>query len=193
MAGLLALCLMLAIPAMAEEAGLPVAHKADSQEICFVPDGDYAGFIEKNSDYRSVPGNFVTQEGTVLGRHKGIIHYTVGPRRGLDLPMGHRVFVTGIRPETNEVVIGEDKDVYTDHLVCGNLNWMAIEDLPVGEEVRAKVKIRYGHRGAMARVRRISPEQAECRFDEPVRAVTPGQAAVFYEGEYLLGGGTILR
>ena len=181
------------IRAMAEEAGLPVAHKADSQEICFVPDGDYAGFIEKNSDYRSVPGNFVTQEGTVLGRHKGIIHYTVGQRRGLDLPMGHRVFVTGIRPETNEVVIGEDKDVYTDHLVCGNLNWMAIEDLPVGEEVRAKVKIRYGHRGAMARVRRISPEQAECRFDEPVRAVTPGQAAVFYEGEYLLGGGTILR
>ena len=180
------------IRAMAEKAGLPTAHKADSQDVCFVPDGDYAGFITSNSDYRPVPGNFVDPAGNVLGTHRGIIHYTVGQRRGLDLPMGHRVFVTQIRPESNEVVVGEGSDVFSDRLLCTKLNWMAWEDLPIGESRKAMVKIRYAHRGAPATVRRTGPDEAEVIFDAPVRAITPGQAAVFYDGEYIAGGGSIL-
>ena len=179
------------IRAMAERAGLPVAHKPDSQEICFVPDDDYAGFITANSSWVDTPGNFVDRSGKVLGQHKGIIHYTVGQRRGLDLPMGRRVFVTEIRPDTNEVVIGEGSDVLSDRLVCTKLNWMGREELPVGETMRADVKIRYGHRGAPATVRRTGPDTAEVLFDEPVRAITPGQAAVFYDGDIITGGGTI--
>lgn len=177
---------------IADEAGIPVANKPDSQEICFVSDGDYASYIEENSDYRAVPGNFVDKDGNVLGRHRGIIHYTVGQRRGLDLPMGRRVFVTEVRPETNEVVVGEGQDVFAGRLVCDRLNWMGVPEPAIGEEMRALVKIRYAHRGSMATVRRIDDTRAECIFDEPVRAITPGQAAVFYQDDWIAGGGTIL-
>ncbi len=115
---------------MAQDAGLPVAHKKDSQEICFIPDHDYAAFIERERGGQVPgPGNFVSESGEVLGRHKGITHYTVGQRKGLNLSMGRPVFVTAIRPETNEVVIGEGQDVFTDHLTCSGLNFMAIPDL----------------------------------------------------------------
>lgn len=175
---------------MAEELGLSVARKADSQEICFIPDHDYAGFIRREAGYVPEPGNFVDLDGNVIGRHKGIIHYTVGQRKGLNLSMGRPVFVVEIRPETNEVVIGNGNDVFTDILICDKLNWMAIDGLH-GEERQMKVKIRYSHKGAPAVVREIGRNQVECRFLEPVRAVTPGQAAVFYDGGYVMGGGTI--
>ncbi|HJC88715.1 MAG TPA: tRNA 2-thiouridine(34) synthase MnmA, partial [Candidatus Eisenbergiella intestinigallinarum] len=127
---------------MAQDAGLPVAHKKDSQEICFIPDHDYAAFIERERGGQVPgPGNFVSGSGEVLGRHKGITHYTVGQRKGLNLSMGRPVFVTAIRPETNEVVIGEGRDVFTDHLTCSGLNFMAIPDLT--EPRRALAKIRY--------------------------------------------------
>ncbi|MCD7736523.1 MAG: tRNA 2-thiouridine(34) synthase MnmA [Lachnospiraceae bacterium] len=175
---------------IAEQIGLPVAHKPDSQEICFVPDRDYAGFIEKNSG-RTIPtGNFVTADGQVLGTHKGITHYTIGQRKGLNLSMGHPVFVTEIRPETNEVVIGEAQEVFTDRLTCNHLNFMSVRDIP--DEMRVTAKIRYNHAGAPAIVRRVSEDVAEVVFDAPVRAVTPGQAVVFYDGDYVAGGGTIL-
>lgn len=172
--------------------GLPVAHKKDSQEICFIPDNDYASFIEKEAGGR-VPGcgNFVTKDGIVLGQHKGITHYTIGQRKGLNLAMGHPVFVTEIRPETDEVVIGENADVFTSELICNRLNFMAIED--IADTYRALVKIRYSHKGEMATLHRISEDQIRCVFDAPVRAVTPGQAVVFYENGYILGGGTIQK
>ena len=125
----------------------------------------------------------------MLGRHKGITHYTVGQRKGLNLSMGRPVFVTAIRPETNEVVIGEGQDVFTDHLTCSGLNFMAIPGLT--EPRRALAKIRYAHAGAPCLMERIGPDRLRVTFDEPVRAVTPGQAVVFYDGEYVLGGGTI--
>ncbi len=181
------------IRAIAEKAGLPVAHKPDSQEICFVPDNDYAGFIARDRGIVPECGNFVDKDGNILGRHRGIIHYTVGQRRGLDLPMGRRVFVTEIRPETNEVVIGEGSDVFSGRLMCRDLNWMAREAPAVGESFPASVKIRYGHRGEKALVRRTGEDEAEVIFDSPVRAITPGQAAVFYDGDVIAGGGTILR
>ena len=175
---------------MAEEAGLPVAHKKDSQEICFIPDHDYAAFIERESG-KTVPGpgNFVSADGKILGKHKGITHYTVGQRKGLNLSLGHPVFVTGIRPETNEVVIGENEDVFTGTLTCSRLNFMSVPDLT--EPMRVKAKIRYAHHGAFCLIEKIGEDRVKCTFEEPVRAVTPGQAAVFYDGEYVLGGGTI--
>ena len=169
---------------------LMVANKPDSMEICFVPDNDYAGYIERTTDYKSVPGNFVDVDGNVIGKHNGIIHYTVGQRKGLGLAMGHPVFVVAVRPDTNEVVIGENKDVFTDTLYAGNLNFMAIEALK--EPMRARGKIRYSHEGADCTIRMIDNNTLECKFDEPQRAVTPGQALVLYDGEYVLGGGTII-
>ena len=176
---------------MAEGMGLRVAHKPDSQEICFVPDQDYAGFIERTTGQPSQEGNFVLADGTVLGRHKGIIHYTIGQRKGLGLSMGRRVVVTEIRPETNEVVIGEQEDVFTDRLYADRLNFMAVPDLEGEREAAAK--IRYNHQGAPCVIRREGADRVCVTFKEPVRAVTPGQAVVFYDGDYVLGGGTIIR
>jgi len=175
---------------MAAELGLNVANKPDSQEICFIPDHDYAKFIRENSDAVLPEGNFVDKEGRVLGRHAGITHYTVGQRKGLNLSMGHPVFVTEIRPDTNEVVIGESDDVFTDRLVCDKLNWMAVDGLH-GQEMLVTAKIRYSHKGAPCVIREIGEDLVECRFSEKVRAVTPGQAVVFYDGDYVVGGGTI--
>lgn len=179
------------IRAIACDMKLPVAHKPDSQEICFIPDNDYAGFIKKNVGGEVPPvGNFVSVDGEILGRHKGIIHYTVGQRKGLGIAMGHPVFVTEIRPETNEVVIGNSEDVFSKELQCNKLNFMAVEDIT--EPVRFLAKIRYGHKGTMCTVYREGTDLLRCVFDEPVRAVTKGQAVVFYKGEYVAGGGTIL-
>ena len=175
---------------MAEAAGLPVAHKPDSQEICFVPDDDYGAFIDRAAGERVPgPGKFVDKEGNVLGVHKGITHYTIGQRRGLGLPMGERVFVTQIRPETNEVVVGGNEDILTRRVVCDRVNFMAVEDL--GAPVRVLAKIRYNHKGEYGRIEKLSDGKVLCTFDQPVRAATAGQAMVFYDGEYVLGGGTI--
>ena len=155
-----------------------------------MPDGNYAEFIEETIEKKIPEGNFVLSDGTVVGRHKGITHYTVGQRKGLNLALGHPVFVTEIRPETNEVVIGENEDVFSNRLTCRNLNWMAIEDLG-DQEMRVSAKIRYSHKGALCTIRKIGEDRVECVFDEPQRAATPGQAVVFYDGEYVVGGGTI--
>ncbi|HIV24174.1 MAG TPA: tRNA 2-thiouridine(34) synthase MnmA [Candidatus Scatomonas pullistercoris] len=172
--------------------GLPVAGKRDSQEICFIPDKDYASFIEKYTGSRVPEGNFVTEDGRILGRHKGITHYTVGQRRGLGLPMGRRVFVREIRPASNEVVIGEGEEVFSRTLEADGVNYMAVPEPAVGESIRCRAKIRYGHRGAACTVTRTDTDRIRCDFDEPVRAATPGQAVVFYQGDFVAGGGTIL-
>ena len=177
---------------MAERLGLPVAHKPDSQEICFIPDHDYASFIEEYTGRELPPGNFVDLDGNVLGRHRGITHYTVGQRKGLNLSMGRPVFVVEIRPETNEVVIGDNQDVFTNVLRCDKLNWMAVDGLH-GKPMDVLAKIRYSHKGSPCTIREIGNDMVECRFHEPVRAVTPGQAVVFYDGDYVAGGGTIIR
>ena len=179
------------IRAIADQINLNVAHKPDSQEICFIPDHDYAGFIEENAGERAPEGNFVDLDGQVIGRHKGITHYTVGQRKGLNLSLGYPVFVVEIRPETNEVVIGTGEDVYSDTLRAGHLNWMAVDGLH-GEEMEVMAKIRYSHKGAPCTIKEVEDGVVECRFEEPQRAITPGQAVVFYQGEYVVGGGTIL-
>lgn len=180
------------VRALAKQLDLPVATKPDSQDICFVPDNNYAAVIRKEAgDHVPAPGNFVTASGEILGQHKGIIHYTVGQRKGLNLAMGHPVFVTGIRPETNEVVIGETEEVWTDVLVCDDLNFMAVEDIT--EPVEVTAKIRYSHAGEACVIEKLSGGQIRCHFKKPVRAVTPGQAVVFYVNDYVFGGGTIVQ
>lgn len=175
---------------IAEEAGLLVAHKKDSQEICFVPDNDYAGFI-KNSTGKTIPkGNFVLADGKVIGEHQGIIHYTIGQRKGLNLSMGHPVFVTKIRPDSNEVIIGENEDLFVNTLICDRVNFMAMEGLD--GEVRLKAKIRYNHPGAECVISPAEDGKVRVTFGQPQRAITPGQAVVFYQGEYVAGGGIIL-
>ena len=181
-----------AIRAIAEEIGLGVAHKKDSQEICFVPDNDYAGFIERECRGQvPPPGNFVSSDGTVLGTHRGITHYTIGQRKGLGIALGHPVFVTEIRPESNEVVLGEDAEVYTDVLYAGGLNFMSMPDIPNGTKLMAK--IRYSDAGSPCSVYRTGADEIRCEFSKSVRAVTPGQAVVLYDGDYVACGGTILR
>lgn len=176
---------------IAQEAGLMVANKPDSQDICFIPDNDYAGFIEKNGNISGGTGNFVDTAGNVLGTHKGIYHYTVGQRKGLNLAMGHPVFVKEIRPLTNEVVLADNEEIFTNRLIADKMNYMSIEDL--NGDMRVFAKIRYNHNGARATIRKLPDNKVECIFDEPVRAVTPGQAVVFYDGEYVMGGATIIE
>lgn len=175
---------------LSENRGLITAHKPDSQDICFVPDGDYASFIENTTDQVLPTGNFVTPEGKVLGKHKGIIHYTVGQRKGLGLALGYPAFVLEIRPETNEVVIGTYEESLTYTVRANELNFMSVEQIT--EPVRIFAKIRYNHKGAWCTVERTGEDEIVCTFDEPIRAATPGQAVVLYDGEYVLGGGTIL-
>ena len=179
---------------IAEEAHLPVSSKPDSEEICFIPDNDYAGFIEREPGVKvPPPGNFVTEDGRILGRHKGITHYTIGQRRGLGLAMGHHVYVTAIRPGTDEVVIGEDKDVYSSELVCHDVNYMALDDekFDIGASKRLFGKIRYRHPGEWCTITRTDKDCLHIRFEKPVRAVTPGQAVVLYDGDNVACGGTI--
>ncbi|MBQ4067717.1 MAG: tRNA 2-thiouridine(34) synthase MnmA [Lachnospiraceae bacterium] len=175
---------------IAEKINLKIANKPDSQDICFIPDGDYVGFIERLTKSTAIPGNFVDKEGNVLGKHKGLINYTVGQRKGLNLAMGHPVFVTELRTDTNEVVIGENEDIFTTKVYANKINAMSIENF--ANEVRALGKIRYAHKGAMCTVKRINDDKIECVFDEPQRAVTPGQSLVLYDGDYVMGGGTIV-
>lgn len=174
---------------IAQKLQLPVADKPDSQDICFVPDGDYAGFIEKTAGRRFPEGNFVLEDGTVVGRHKGIIHYTVGQRKGLGLSLGRPVFVLEIRPDTNEIVVGTDAQSLAGSVWADRLNFMAVPDIT--DPVRVFAKIRYNHKGAWCTVQKTGEDQIRLDFEEPVRAATPGQAVVLYKEGYVIGGGTI--
>ncbi len=175
---------------IAAKLGLRTADKPDSQEICFIPDHDYARFIEQEAGQVKGPGNFVTADGRVLGRHKGITHYTIGQRKGLGIAMGVPVFVTKICPQSNEVVLGSNEEVYGDTLYADKLNYMSIPGLE--EELQVTAKIRYSHKGAPCTIANAGDGKVICKFQEPVRAITPGQAVVFYHGDTVVGGGTIL-
>ena len=181
------------IRGIAEKISLRIAKKPDSQDICFVPDGDYAGFIKRElgRDHKALEeGNFVLEDGTVIGTHKGITNYTIGQRKGLNLSMGKPVFVTEIRPDSNEVVIGDNEELFTRELFANRINFMAVPDLHGKKEFRAK--IRYAHKGAACTIEQVGEDMIRCVFEEPQRAITPGQALVFYDGEYVAGGGTIV-
>ncbi|MBQ8729722.1 MAG: tRNA 2-thiouridine(34) synthase MnmA [Lachnospiraceae bacterium] len=175
---------------IANKAGIPVANKADSQEICFIPDDDYAKYIEEYTGNTFEKGNFVDKDGNILGKHNGIIHYTIGQRKGLNLAMGRPVFVTDIKVLENEVVIGEAEDVFSDTLEARDVNYMSIADLK--EPIKATAKIRYSHKPVACTVTKLDEDTIKVVFDEPVRAITKGQAVVLYDNNYVLLGGTIV-
>lgn len=169
--------------------GLPVADKPDSQEICFVDDNDYAGFIERNIKSEIKGGNFVDSGGNILGKHKGIQYYTIGQRKGLGLAFGKPVFVKEIIPEKNLVVLGSEDELNSSGLIAGNLNFIPFDKLTGAMRVNAK--IRYAAREAAAEITPYGEGKVRTEFDEPVKAVTPGQSVVFYQGELVVGGGII--
>ena len=183
------------VRSIAEQAGLSVAAKRDSQEICFVPDGNYAGYIEENAGV-SLPGEgfFVDEEGNRVGKHKGIIRYTVGQRKGLGLALGYPVYVKEIRPEVNEVVIADERSLYRDSIICGDLNFMSIPGLRKGDFLNCRVKIRYHHPLQDAVIEAVGQDRIRVSFPNPVRAPAPGQSAVFYDEDgCVIGGGIILE
>ena len=165
------------------------ARKHDSQDICFVPDGDYAGFIERYTGKSFEPGNFVDQEGHVLGQHKGIICYTIGQRKGLGLALHEPMYVCRIDPKTNTVVLGRDRDLWSKELTAKDFHWISGE-VPTGTQ-RIKAKIRYRHQEQWANAEITGPDSIHLVFDEPQRAITCGQSVVLYDGDVVVGGGTI--
>ena len=176
---------------LAAQAGIPIAAKPDSQEICFVTDGDYADFIREHAD-APIPGegNFVDESGRILGRHKGIIHYTVGQRKGLGVALGVPAYIKKISAEKNEIVLGTADETGCAELLCRDLNFMSIPALDA--PLRCQVKIRYHHPGQSAVLEMVDEEQLKVTFDAPVRSAAPGQSAVFYdESGCLIGGGII--
>lgn len=174
---------------IAEEIGLPVATKHDSQDICFVPDHDYASFITQETGKESKPGNFVDEEGNIMGRHRGLIHYTIGQRKGLGISSSTPIFVKELRPQTNEVVLCKSERLFSRDCHVDNINYMAEEKLT--GPVKAIGKIRYSHAGAPCTLYPQPDGTLLAQFDEPQRAMTPGQAAVFYQDDHVLCGGTI--
>ena len=188
-----------AVRDIAKELGLEVHDKPDSQDICFVPDGDYAKLLEAHNSSALRAGNFIDTSGKIVGKHDGYGRFTIGQRRGTGIAAGHPVYVTDINPKTADVTIGEKNDLLAGGLTADGANWQV--DVPVSPDSRASrggptefeamVKIRYNHRGAAAKVIITGENTFEVRFDKPLEAVTPGQAVVVYSEDCLLGGGWI--
>lgn len=178
-----------AVRALAREAALPMADKGDSMEVCFIEDNDHAAFIERYTGEIAPDGNFVDASGNVLGQHRGITRYTVGQRKGLGIALGRPMYVTALDADANTVTLGEEGSQMTDRLVAERLNFLSIS--PPETPRRVQAKIRYQAAPAAATLTPNADGTAEVAFDEPQRAVTPGQSVVFYEGELLLGGGII--
>lgn len=175
---------------IAEENSLVTAHKSDSQDICFIPDGDYASFIENYIGKKFPQGDFVLADGKVVGKHKGIIHYTLGQRKGLGVAYTKPLFVCEINTETNKVVLGDNDDLFTDTLKAQNVNIVSGEDFTT--PTRCKAKIRYKHEEQPATAWQTEDGLLHVKFDEPQRAITKGQAVVLYDGDVVLGGGEII-
>lgn len=177
------------IRAIAEAQHLINANRGDSQDVCFIPDGDYGGFIRRfrGRDYPS--GDFITPEGTVLGQHKGIVNYTVGQRRGLGISAQHRLYVQALRPIENQVVLSDNEALFAEGLVADRLNLIATEGLTA--PIHCGVRIRSTQREQPATVEQTGADSMRITFDQPQRAITVGQAVVLYDGDTVIGGGVI--
>lgn len=177
------------VRATAEGLNLVNANKKDSQDICFVPDGDYAAFIEKTADFVSKTGDYLDINGKVLGKHKGVIRYTIGQRKGLGIALGKPAFVIDKNPATNAVIIGDEEHLFYKKVYIENLNFIPFDKLE--GEMKVCCKLRYRHTEQPATIRPYE-NGVLVEFSEPQRAPSPGQAAVFYDGDIVVGGGTIV-
>jgi len=175
---------------IANEQGFINANKQDSQDICFIPDGDYARFIEEYNNTKFPEGDFVTEDGKVLGRHKGIIRYTIGQRKGLGLSLPAPLYVCDKDVENNRVVLSGNDRLFKRTLEAKDMNWISIDGIT--EPIRCKAKIRYRQKEADAVVERIEDGKIRVTFDEPQRGITRGQSLVLYDGDVVIGGGKIL-
>ena len=175
---------------IAQDNNLKVANKPDSEDICFVPDGDYKRFLENNSNLKPKAGNIVDKNGNVLGKHKGLYYYTIGQRRGLGIAHKTPLFVIGFNPLKNEVIVGEETELYTKEFFVNEVNLLLVDD--VKEEMKVDIKTRYSAKSASGTIKETDDGKIKVVFDEPQRAITPGQSAVFYVGDIVLGGGKII-
>ena len=173
---------------IARDNNLKVANKPDSEDICFVPDGNYKKFLENNSDIKPKEGNIINTEGKVLGKHTGLYNYTIGQRKGLGISNPVPLFVVGFNSAKNEVIVGEEKELYKSEIEVQEINLILVDEIPDWMDV--EVKTRYSSKVAKAKIKQID-DKIVVKFDEPQRAVTPGQSAVFYVGDIVLGGGKI--
>ena len=180
---------------LAQKAGLSVADKPDSQEICFVPDGDYASYIEDNAESDIfTQGNFTDKDGNVLGRHGGIYHYTIGQRKGLGISLGYPVYVNKLDAKKNTVIVGQESELYSHTVCCKDISFMGIQSLKTGECIQADVKIRYAHKPQTAKAEMLSDGTMKLTFEKPVRAAAPGQSAVLYDKDRsIICGGIITQ
>ena len=176
---------------IAADNNLKVANKPDSEDICFIPDGDYKKFLENNSDIKPKEGNIVNTEGKVLGKHQGLYRYTIGQRRGLGISNPVPLFVLGFNPIKNELVVGEEVKLYRKEIYVNDINLLLIDKLDRPEEVT--VKTRYSSKEAKAIIEMYDENIIKVTFDEPQRSITPGQSAVLYKGDIVLGGGKIIN
>lgn len=176
---------------MAFEKGLRVHDKPESQEVCFIPETSYHSFLSERLKEAITAGPILDREGNVLGKHKGIPFYTIGQRRGLRLAKGKPLYVIGIDREKNAVIVGEEREVYGDTFITHSVNWIRSQD--TASPISCKVKIRYNHPGAEAILSPMEEDALEVNLKTPQKAITPGQAAVFYDGETVLGGGWIKK
>lgn len=177
--------------ALANELGLSVANKPESQEICFIPDDDYKRFLAEKSPDALKAGDIVDVYGNVLGKHQGVPLYTIGQRKGLGIATGKPLYVVEMNYDKNQIVVGCDQDVFASELIAGDLNFISIDALEAPMTVSAK--IRYGSREGVAKITPLTNGQVHVKFDEPQRAVTPGQSVVFYDGDMVIGGGIIIK
>ena len=178
---------------MARKMGLSVSDKPDSMEICFIPDHDYARFIEEYTGEKMPEGDFISTSGKILGKHKGITHYTVGQRKGLGIAFGEPKFVKEIKTETNQVVLADNAELFTDRLECTDVNFMSISEAEAVRGLSGIAKIRYSHKGERCSIIDFADGRLTIGFESPVRAATPGQAVVMYDDcGHVMCGGTIV-
>jgi len=173
---------------IARKHDLQVANKPDSEDICFIPDGNYKKFLENNSDIKPKKGNIVKSDGEVLGKHTGLYNYTIGQRKGLGISYKVPLFVLGFNKERNEVIVGEEKELYKKEIIVSNINLLLVDE--INEWMDVEVKTRYSSKEAKAKIIQDG-NNIKVIFEEPQRAITPGQSAVFYVGDIVLGGGKI--
>ena len=169
---------------------LKVANKPDSEDICFIPDGNYKKFLETNSNIKPNQGNIVNSKGKILGKHTGLYNYTIGQRKGLGISNKVPLFVLGFNKAKNEVIVGEEKELYKDQIQVNDINLIAIDEIK--EPLDVEVKTRYSSKQAKAKIIQIDQNNIKIKFEEPQRALTPGQSAVFYIGDVVVGGGKII-